>query len=61
VIPERLVTFEGDSAWVTVLGPNGEQERRTIETGLSDAVMVEVISGLEEGEEVVEPAPREIE
>jgi len=61
VIPERVVTFEGDSAWVTVLGQNGEQERRTIETGLSDAVMVEVVSGLEEGEKVVEPAPREIE
>ncbi|MFW6192911.1 MAG: efflux RND transporter periplasmic adaptor subunit [Gemmatimonadota bacterium] len=61
VIPERLVTFEGDSARVEVLGPGGEREDRTIETGLSDAVQVEVVSGLEAGEEVVDPEPREIE
>jgi len=61
VIPERLVTFEGDSARVQVLAPDGTREQRTIETGLSDAVQIEVVSGLEEGEEVVEPEPREIE
>lgn len=61
VIPERLVTIEGDSAWVTVLNPDGSRERRGIETGLSDAVMIEVLGGLEEGERVVEPEPREIE
>lgn len=61
VIPERLVTFEGDSARVEVLGPGGDRDRRTIETGLSDAVQVEVVSGLEAGEEVVDPEPREIE
>ena len=59
-VPERVVTFEGDSAWVEVLTPAGERERRTVETGLSDAVRVEILSGLEEGEEVVEPEPREI-
>jgi len=61
VVPERLVTFAGDSARVEVLGADGRRETRTIETGLSDAVRIEVLSGLEEGERVVEPEPREIE
>jgi len=61
LIPERLVTFEGDSAVVTVLGADGQQETRRVETGLSDAVQVEIVSGLEEGDRVVDSAPREIE
>ncbi len=61
LIPERLVTFEGDSATVEVLAPDGTRETRAIETGLSDAVQIEVVGGLAEGEDVVEPEPREIE
>jgi HlyD family secretion protein len=60
MIPERLVTFSGDSATVTVLLPDGKTEKRTIKTGLSDALNLEVISGLKEGDKVVEPPPREI-
>jgi len=60
MIPERLVTFAGDSATVTVLLPDGRTEKRTIKTGLSDALNVQVVSGLKEGEKVVEPPPREI-
>lgn len=59
-IPERVVTFEDDSAFVEVWTPAGGRERRAVETGLSDAVRVEVLGGLEEGERVVEPEPREI-
>jgi HlyD family secretion protein len=59
-IPERLIRFEEDAALVTVwLGPE-ETEERTIETGLSDGVNIEVLSGLEEGDRLVEPPPREI-
>ncbi len=61
VIPERLIRFEDEIARVTVLLPGGETEEREIETGLSDALSIEVLSGLEEGELVVEPPPREIE
>ncbi|UCC48875.1 MAG: efflux RND transporter periplasmic adaptor subunit [Gemmatimonadota bacterium] len=61
MVPERLVRMSGDTARVTVLLDDGSQEERVIETGLSDAINVEVISGLEEGEKVVEPPPREIE
>lgn len=61
MIPERLMRLSGDTARVTLLLDDGTQEERVIETGLSDAINVEVISGLEEGEKVVEPPPREIE
>ena len=52
VIPERVVTFSGDSAWVTVRTPAGADERRVIRTGLSDAITIEVVNGLAEGERV---------
>ncbi len=59
-IPERVVTFRNDSAFVNI--PKGEQDKEEvfIETGLSDAMTIEVISGLEEGQEVLEKEVREI-
>jgi len=60
VIPERLITVAGDTTRVTILGEGGEVEERVIETGLSDAVSIEVLDGLVEGEKLVEPPPREI-
>jgi len=59
-IPERLVTFQGDSAWVTVDLGNGTTERRAIQTGLSDAIKVEIVSGLKEGERVREKPMKQI-
>lgn len=59
-IPERLISFHGDTARVNVLNPDGTQEERMIETGLSDAINVEVTEGLVEGEKVVEKAVRVI-
>jgi HlyD family secretion protein len=62
VIPERLVTFEGDSAYVEVFDSSSQVvAARTIETGLSDGLNIEVVSGVEVGELVVERPPREIE
>lgn len=60
VIPERVVTFEGDSAWVEVPGPAGSRERRSVRTGLSDAILVEVLEGLEEGDLVLEKPLRSV-
>jgi HlyD family secretion protein len=60
VIPERLLTIAGDTTRVTILGEGGVAEERVIETGLSDAVSIEVLDGLVEGEKLVEPPPREI-
>jgi len=61
VIPERVVTFRNDSAFVKVALDDGTEEERTIETGLSDAISVEVISGLQEGDEVFEKPVKQIE
>lgn len=59
-IPERVVTFRNDSAFVKVpVGPEGSEERY-IKTGLSDAILIEIIEGLEEGEEVLEKEVKEI-
>jgi len=64
VIPERLVRFEDDGAatWVEVPGdtPGSEPRRVDIATGLSDGLNIEVVSGLSEGDRVVQRPPRDI-
>ncbi|CAM1641835.1 RND efflux pump [Bartonella apis] len=50
---DALNDVSGKKAVVNVLDKNGKLEARNIETGLNNKVMVEVISGLEEGETVV--------
>ncbi len=59
-IPERVITFRNDSAFVDI--PVGEEgsEERFIKTGLSDAILIEILEGLEEGEEVLEKEVKEI-
>lgn len=54
LIPERLVTYAGDTAFVMVQNPAGAAERRVIQTGVSDAVNVQVVSGLSAGELLVD-------
>jgi HlyD family secretion protein len=60
-VPERVVTFSGDTTTVEVPGPDGTRVKRRITTGLSDAVTVEVTSGLREGETVLEKPAKKIE
>ncbi|MEJ2053384.1 MAG: efflux RND transporter periplasmic adaptor subunit [Calditrichaceae bacterium] len=59
-IPERVVTFRNDSAFVKI--PKGQvgSEEHYIKTGLSDAILIEVTEGLSEGEEVLEKEVKEI-
>ncbi len=60
-IPERVVTFRNDSAFVKIpVGPEKEEERY-IKTGLSDAINIEVLEGLKDGEEVLEKPVKKIE
>ena len=61
LIPERVIEFSGDEATVQVALAEGESEERTIRTGLSDAINIEVVSGLEEGTPLREKPPKEIE
>ena len=62
IIPERVVTFRGDSAFVMIPheGQQGEQERQIV-TGLSDAINIEVVAGLDSGAVVLEKPLKAIE
>ena len=59
-IPERVVYFQNDSVYVKIPGPEGEERIVMIETGLSDAITIEVESGLEEGQEVLEKPQKKL-
>jgi HlyD family secretion protein len=61
VVPERVVTFRNDSAFVRVPLGAGKDEERYIKTGLSDAITIEVAEGLKEGDEVIEKPVKKIE
>jgi HlyD family secretion protein len=61
VIPERLIEFVEDTAFVQVKDPDtGQTDRRMIKTGLSDGMKIEVTEGLKEGEILAEKPPKEI-
>ena len=59
-IPERVVTFRNDSAFVNIPLEEENSEERYIKTGLSDAILIEVLEGLAEGEKVLEKEVKEI-
>jgi HlyD family secretion protein len=61
MLPERLVTFRNDSSFVKVALGGGKDEDRLIKTGLSDALNIEVLSGLKEGDSVVEKPVKKID
>jgi len=60
-LPERVVTFRNDSAIVKFALAAGKDEQRVVKTGLSDAINVEVIDGLKEGDEVFEKPVKKID
>ena len=53
-LPERVVHSANDSTWVEIAGAAGARGRTPITTGLSDAIRIEVTTGLTEGQEVME-------
>lgn len=59
-IPERVVYTEQGETYVMVPKADGTSEKRAIKTGLSDAITIEVLSGLKEGEKVMEKPTKEI-
>ena len=59
-IPERVVTFRNDSAFVQIPVGEEDSEERFIKTGLSDAIQIEILEGLSEGEAVLEKEVKEI-
>jgi HlyD family secretion protein len=61
LIPERLIEFVEDTAFVQVKdSTTSEVQRKMIKTGLSDGLNIEVTEGLNEGETLVEKPPKEI-
>ena len=54
-INEALLQFEGEETFVEVEIAEQEFERRTIETGLSDGINVEVVSGVTESDKIKDP------
>ena len=62
LIPERLVLFEDDQTFVELPGegPEAEPRKVQVELGLSDGLNVEIVSGLSDGDQVVQRPPREI-
>ena len=62
LLPERVIERRKGEAFVRILQePAGSGETRQIETGLSDGLMTEVISGVDEGQRVLERTYEEIE
>jgi HlyD family secretion protein len=62
LLPERLVLFEDDQTFVELPGdgPEAEPRKVPVELGLSDGLNVEIVSGLSDGDQVVQRPPREI-
>lgn len=54
VIPERVVLFKNGDAFVDIPDGQGGRKQVVIETGLSDAINIEVREGLQEGDTVLE-------
>jgi len=54
-IPENLILFEGDSAYVEVEKQPQIFEKRLIKTGLSDGINIEVIEGLAKTDKIKVP------
>jgi HlyD family secretion protein len=61
MIPERVVTFRNDSAFVSADLGGGKKEERFVRTGLSDAISIEIVEGLKEGDQVFEKPVKKIE
>ncbi len=60
-LPERVVTFRHDSAFVRIPAGESGAKEKYIATGLSDAIYIEILSGLKEGDRVLEKQIRQIE
>ena len=61
ILPERLVIFENGKRFVEIPQGGGQQTKKVeVQTGLSDGLNIEILSGVKEGDKVVERPPREI-
>lgn len=54
-VSESVLQFDGDKTFVEVMVGDNKFEKRYIKTGLSDAIITEVIEGLKKGDKVKVP------
>jgi len=57
VVPTSAVLGAAESGIVWLVLPDGSTEERTVELGMSDGAMVQIVSGLEEGDELLQFVP----
>lgn len=57
LVPVTAVRGGTEAGQVTVVGEGGAEEVRDVELGITDGEVIEVTSGLEEGEQVMDPVP----
>lgn len=60
LIPERLVTMTDSISTVEIQDTLGQVRVEEVETGLSDGLNIEITSGVEEGDLLVERPPKKI-
>jgi HlyD family secretion protein len=64
VLPERLVNFdpETNDPYVEIpgVGPEAEPQRVAVVLGLSDGLTVEIVDGINAGDQVIQRPPREV-
>ena len=60
LVPERLVTIKDSISSVEVMDSLGVVDTLIITTGLSDGINIEVVTGLDSGQMIVERPPKEI-
>lgn len=57
VVPATAVRGNSEKGEVLVVSSDGAEEAREVELGITDGSLVEVVSGLSAGEQVVDPIP----
>ena len=51
-ISEALLQFEGDSTYVEIKTEDGAFQKRYVTTGLSDGINIELLEGVQKGDEL---------
>ena len=51
-INEKYLQFQHDTAYVIIVKPNSKEEKRFVETGLSDGLNIEITKGLLQSDKI---------
>jgi HlyD family secretion protein len=54
VLPERVIEYRDDDPFVRIPGNDGTATEQAVTLGLGDGLVIEVTSGLQEGNRVLE-------